>query len=175
MCIPGTDVRLKILPNSLPKGVEQARIRMEIIAGRLLRNQPVHSFASNSSVVVELLPNYLQLQRCALLTLPHCLKLKTTSHNVVKVFVSHHSKDSKPCWEEKPQLDYQLDDKGLTLQLDTFCWVKYEIDDEIVEAKKIQVFAARPNISQEDEITKIELGYHPDLPGAGEVNAVILS
>lgn len=47
--------------------------------------------------------------------------------------------------------------------------MKYEIDDRIIEAKKLQVYTASKKISTNAEIVKLEVGYYSDLDGAGKL------
>lgn len=48
--------------------------------------------------------------------------------------------------------------------------MKYEIDDRIIEAKKLQVYTASKKIFTNAKIVKLEVGYYPDLDGAGKVS-----
>lgn len=89
--IQNTDVKLEILPDALPEGMNSCRICLKIVVNVHTEEQPC-TFGSNCSVVVELLPNNLKLRRPASLTLPHCLQLKQTVGKNVTVFMSHHEK-----------------------------------------------------------------------------------
>ncbi|PIK39750.1 hypothetical protein BSL78_23408 [Apostichopus japonicus] len=86
--IPYTGVSLRIPPGALRR---EYFIRMKIIPHHYLDESEL-SFASNSSVVVELLPNNVKLLIPATLTLPHCLVLKKKCERKAKVYSSHHKK-----------------------------------------------------------------------------------
>ncbi|KAJ8034536.1 hypothetical protein HOLleu_21417 [Holothuria leucospilota] len=165
--IQNTDVKLEILPNALPGGMDSCRICLKIVVNVHAEEQP-STFGSNCSVVVELLPNNLKLRRPALLTLPHCLQLKRTVGKNVTVFMSHHEKGSEVKWE-RTEVSYQLDEEYCIIHLRSFCWVKYNIDDKIVEAKKILVYTAKEKIAPDDNATKIDVAYRLNLPGAKEI------
>lgn len=83
------DVELCIPPNALQENTEHCLVQMRIIP-RSLVAEPAQTFASNSSVIVELLPNNLSLRVPAKLTLPHCLQLKKGIPRKATVFISHH-------------------------------------------------------------------------------------
>lgn len=70
---------------------------------------------------------------------------------------------------ERTEVPYQLDEESCIIYLRSFCWVKYDIDDKIVEAKKILVYTAKEKITPDDEVTKIDVAYRLNLPGAKEV------
>lgn len=78
------------------------------------------------------------------------------------------SKGDHPQWKEQTHLPYHLQDSFCVILLDSFCWVKFSVNDNIVEAKKILVYVASTNLSPEDEAAVIEVGYHADLPSATE-------
>ncbi|PIK35965.1 Unc-5-like B, partial [Apostichopus japonicus] len=84
--IQNTGVSLKIPPGALRRDYF---VQMRIIPHHHLDETEL-SFASNSSVVVELLPNNVKLLKPATLTLPHCLVLKKKCGWKAKVYSSHH-------------------------------------------------------------------------------------
>ncbi|KAJ8051076.1 Protein NLRC5 [Holothuria leucospilota] len=87
--IQDTGVELYIPPNALQEDTKNCLVQMRIIP-RSVVAEPARTFASNSSVVVELLPNHLSLRHPAKLTLPHCLQLKEGVPRRATVFISHH-------------------------------------------------------------------------------------
>lgn len=70
---------------------------------------------------------------------------------------------------ERTEVSYQLYEEYCIIHLRSFCWVKYNIDDKIVEAKKILVYTAKEKIAPDDDVTKIDVAYRLNLPGAKEV------
>ncbi|KAJ8034150.1 Protein NLRC5 [Holothuria leucospilota] len=166
--IADTDVQLVVPAGAFKEGRSECLIRLSIIPpGR--HDEASTSFCSNSSTIVELLPNNLTLKLPVQVTLPHCLQLKKDTQKKVKIFMSHHKEDVQPKWEEVFDHRYVLDDKKCTIWMERFCWTKYEIDDEIVEAKKIQIYTAAKPVYVPDDIATVQVGYHLDLPGAGEI------
>ncbi|KAJ8034548.1 SH3 domain-containing kinase-binding protein 1 [Holothuria leucospilota] len=166
--IDGTDVQLIVPAGAFKEDRSECLIRLSIIPPGS-HDEASSSFCSNSSTIVELLPNNLKLKLPVQVTLPHCLQLKKDTQNKVKILMSHHEGDAQPRWEEVFDHRYILDDKKCTIWMKRFCWTKYEIDDEIVEAKRIQIYTAAKPVCVPDYITAIQVGYHLDLPGAGEV------
>ncbi|XP_071844102.1 uncharacterized protein [Apostichopus japonicus] len=156
--IQNTGVSLKIPPGALRR---EYLIRMRIISHHYL-DEPELSFASNSSVVVELLPNNVKLLIPATLKLPHCLVLKKKCGWKAKVYSSHHKEGTQPQWEEEINTQCDVTDKTCVMQLFNFSWRKIKLCDDIVEAKRIMLYAAmRPSI--ENEIF-LDIGYYWDLP-----------
>ncbi|KAJ8034452.1 hypothetical protein HOLleu_21298 [Holothuria leucospilota] len=166
--IAGTDVQLIVPAGAFKEDRSECLIRLSIIPPGS-HDEASSSFCCNSSTIVELLPNNLTLKLPVQVTLPHCLQLKKDTQNKVKIFMSHHEGDAHPRWEEVFDHRYILDDKKCTIWMERFCWTKYEIDDEIVEAKRIQIYTAAKPICVPDDIAAVQVGYHLDLPGAGEV------
>ncbi|PIK51570.1 hypothetical protein BSL78_11532 [Apostichopus japonicus] len=167
MHIPDTGVELDI-----PTGATRGKVFIEMIILPFDKlDAPVSTFSRNSSVAVELLPNKMEFQRPVRLILPHCLKLtknyKKTKHQV-QVYVSHHL-TGPPIWEEDSNAKYVLDETSCVIFLKSFCWVKYEVNNKIVEAKRIRVYTAGNRLKYTgDTLAEIEVGYHWDLPNARE-------
>ncbi|PIK39684.1 hypothetical protein BSL78_23474, partial [Apostichopus japonicus] len=136
--IPGTGVRLEIPCGAIG---QECSIQMRIIPISF-QEESNSSFTSNSTAVVELLPDNLKLHQLAKLTLPHCLQLKNTGERKAMVYSSHHAKGCKPMWRPKPNVLYQLNDTNCVIWVESFSWETCEIDGKIVEFKKIQVYAA---------------------------------
>ncbi|KAJ8044256.1 NACHT, LRR and PYD domains-containing protein 10 [Holothuria leucospilota] len=166
--IAGTDITLIIPPDALGKSKSSCLIQLKVIHPGSY-NEASTSFCSNSSVIVELLPNNLRFQYPVELILPHCLHLKKGVEHNARIFMSHHEGDEEPRWEEATDLNFILADRTCTIWLKKFCWTKIEIDEEIVEGKWIQVYTAAEPICVPDDIAEIEVGYHVDLPGAGKI------
>ncbi|XP_071843563.1 netrin receptor UNC5B-like [Apostichopus japonicus] len=169
--IPNTGVSLKIPPGALRRDYF---IRMRIISHHYLDETEL-SFASNSSVVVELLPNNVKLLIPATLTLPHCLVLKGKCGWKAKVYSSHHKQGNQPQWEEEINTQCDVSNETCAMQLYNFSWRKVRLGDDIVEAKRIILYAAmRPSI--ENEIF-LDIGYYWQLPSCREfpkLNSVIV-
>ncbi|PIK54617.1 hypothetical protein BSL78_08470 [Apostichopus japonicus] len=85
--IPDTGVSLEIPSGAL----EGEQFIQMIIIPHHLESESL-TFASNSSLVVELLPSNLNLLKPAILTLPHCLVLKKGCEWKAKIYRSHHKK-----------------------------------------------------------------------------------
>ncbi|KAJ8034463.1 hypothetical protein HOLleu_21314 [Holothuria leucospilota] len=166
--IPNTGVILEIPRNALYCDKEQYLIQMRIISHGVL-NERANSFASNSSAIIELLPNNLKLKKKAKIVLPHCLQLKRGYKPRAKVYFSHHQDGMEPNWEQEIDARFEINEERCEIWLDSFCWVKCEIDNEIVEAKKIKVYTAGKVLLPDDYLAEIEVGYYPDLPGEGEI------
>ncbi|KAJ8043101.1 NACHT, LRR and PYD domains-containing protein 10 [Holothuria leucospilota] len=171
LCIPDTGVKLYIPPNAFEDDIDQCLLRMRIILPGEC-DVPAASFTSNTSTVVELLPNNLRLKQTVILTLPHCLDLEVDRGDgsyTVQIFISHHERGTSPVWKAKSNLLYYLDDTKCVMWLESFCWVKFEVNGSIVKGKKIQVFAAGKVLESGDNIVETEVGYFPDLPSGGEI------
>ncbi|XP_071842509.1 uncharacterized protein [Apostichopus japonicus] len=167
--IPGTGVKLEIPCGAIE---QECLIQMRIIPISF-QEESKSSFTSNSTVVVELLPDNLKLHQLAKLTLPHCLQLKNTGERKAMVYSSHHAKGSKPMWRPKPNVLYQLNDTNCVIWIESFSWETCEIDGKIVEFKKIQVYAAG-NLNPLSKIIPIHVGFYPKLPGERPNNLQIL-
>ncbi|XP_071843344.1 uncharacterized protein [Apostichopus japonicus] len=167
--IPGTGVRLEIPFGAID---QECLIQMRIIPISF-QEESKSSFTSNSTAVVELLPDNLKLHQLAKLTLPHCLQLKKTGERKAMVYSSHHAKGSKPMWRPKPTCLYELNDTNCVIWVESFSWETCEIDGKIVEFKKIQVFAAG-NLNPLSKIIRIHVGFYPKLPGERPNNFQIL-
>ncbi|XP_071842585.1 uncharacterized protein [Apostichopus japonicus] len=153
-----------------PQGAlkEPTKIEMRLIPSPLVDWEGC--FSSHSTVVVELLPNNLKLLRCAQLKLPHCLLLKSSyPPDSVQVYMSHHKEGDTPVWEHMDTVAYQLAPKHCTIDLHSFCWVKYEIDSTIVEGKRLNLYTAAAKMTIHDNTTQVEVGFYPDLPGYGRI------
>ncbi|PIK34584.1 hypothetical protein BSL78_28591, partial [Apostichopus japonicus] len=158
-----TSVSLEIPPGALEK---DQLIQMRIIPYNFQDDSDL-SFSSNSSVVVELLPSNLKLLKPAKLTLPHCLVLKKGCEWKAKIYSSHHKEGTHPLWE--PQLDtpYLLNQGNCIIELRTFSWEKFDIGDEIVEGKRIVLYAAK-HLQSHKAIVHIDVGYYLDVVGGEE-------
>ncbi|XP_071843633.1 uncharacterized protein [Apostichopus japonicus] len=166
MHIPDTGVELDI-----PAGAVRHKqlIEMTIIPFDK-QFASIENFSSNSSVVVELLPNKARFSSPVHLKLPHCLQLKKNYKEIknhVKVFVSHHE-EGPPVWKEDSSAKCTLEENHCVIRLKQFCWVKFEINDKIVVAKRIKVFTAGKRLLANESIAEMEVGYYMDLPGRAE-------
>ncbi|XP_071848885.1 uncharacterized protein [Apostichopus japonicus] len=157
--LPDTGVSLEIPPGALEK---DQLIQMRIIPYNF-KNDFDLSFTSNSSVVVELLPSNLKLLKLAKLTLPHCLVLKKGCEWKAKIYSSHHEEGTQPLWRPQPDTPYVLTERNCVIKLKHFSWEKFEIGDEIVEGKRIVLYAAK-DMSSSQSMTLIHVGYYLDLP-----------
>ncbi|PIK53464.1 hypothetical protein BSL78_09650, partial [Apostichopus japonicus] len=157
--IPNTGVSLEIPPAALER---EQLIEIRIIPTNYQKEEAL-PFARNSSVVVELLPSNLKLLQPAKLILPHCLVLKKDCEWKARVYTSHHDEDNQPLWKEDIHTLSQLNKKNCMIWLQSFSWKKIEVDDEIVEAKNILLYAARRPSSIGADVY-IDMGYYWDLP-----------
>lgn len=90
--IPNTGVKLDVPPNAFEHDVDHFLIQMKIILPGVF-DEPATSFTSNTSTVVEVLPNNLRLKEAVSLTIPHCLELEADRKDgsyTAKIFISHH-------------------------------------------------------------------------------------
>ncbi|KAJ8034192.1 NACHT, LRR and PYD domains-containing protein 1b allele 2 [Holothuria leucospilota] len=166
--VPDSSVKLRIPPNAFWVDNITHSIKMRIIP-RGTYDEPAKSFTDNSSVMAELLPNNLSLRHPAELTLPHCLQLREVRKCRVSIYVSHHDEGCHPSWEEITNTTHhELSENDCKIWLDRFCWVKYEIDGEEVEAKKLIVYTAGHKYKVNTDRVIIDVGYYPDLIGANE-------
>lgn len=166
--IPNTGVQLDIPPGALPEEMEDCNICVRIIPSDF-SDFSTDGYSSNSTVIVELLPSNLTFQQSCKLTLPHCLQLKKGAEYRASIFMSHHKEGTYPRWEKQTSMPYELTDTICrVLQLNSFCWVKCVIDDDIVETQRIQVYAAGRYMLPKQRAYEIEVGYFPDMPGGGE-------
>ncbi|XP_071848887.1 uncharacterized protein [Apostichopus japonicus] len=165
--LPDTGVSLEIPPGALEK---DHLIQMRIIPYNFQGDSDL-SFTSNSSVVVELLPSNLKLLKLAKLTLPHCLVLRKGCEWKANIYSSHHEEGTQPLW--RPQLDtpYVLTERNCVIKLNNFSWEKFDIGDEIVEGKRIVLYAAK-DMSSSQSITLIHVGYYLELPGGEKVVSI---
>ncbi|PIK55637.1 putative netrin receptor UNC5D-like [Apostichopus japonicus] len=162
--LPGTGVSLEIPPGALEK---DQLIQMRIIPYNFQGDSDL-SFSSNSSVVVELLPSNLKLLKPVILTLPHCLVLKKGCEWKAKIYSSHHEEGNQPVWRPQPDTPYVLTERNCVIKLKNFSWEKIDIGDEIVDGKRIVLYAAK-DLSSSESITEIHVGYYLELPGGEEV------
>ncbi|PIK39752.1 hypothetical protein BSL78_23410 [Apostichopus japonicus] len=158
--IQNTGVNLKIPPGALQRDY---CIQMRIIP----HHETQLSFASNSSVVVELLPNNVKLLKPATLTLPHYLVLKKKCGWKAKGYSSHHKEGTRPQWEEERNAHCDVTYETCVMQLNNFSWKKVDIGEQTVQAKRIMLYAAMRS-SIENEIC-FDIGYYWDLPGCQKV------
>ncbi|XP_071843379.1 uncharacterized protein [Apostichopus japonicus] len=161
--LPDTGVSLEIPPGALEK---DQLIQMRIIPYNFQGDSDL-SFSSNSSLVVELLPSNLKLLKPAKLTLPHCLVLKKGCEWKAKIYSSHHEEGNHPLWEPQPDTPYLLNEGNCIIELRTFSWEKFDIGDEIVEGKRIVLYAAKHLTSHKAKV-HIDIGYYLDLVGGEE-------
>ncbi|XP_071843341.1 uncharacterized protein [Apostichopus japonicus] len=161
--IPGTGVRLDIPPGAIDR---KCLIQMKIIPN-YIQEESKSSFTSNTTVVVELLPDNLKLHHRAKLTLPHCLKLKNPVECKALVFSSHHDQGAQPMWRPKQHALYQLNETNCIIWVESFSWETCQIDDKDVLYKRIQVYAACSD--WHSHFTNMELGYYIDVPGKKEI------
>ncbi|PIK39293.1 netrin receptor unc5-like protein [Apostichopus japonicus] len=160
--IPDTGVSLEIPSGAL----EGEQIIQMMIIPHHLESESL-TFASNSSLVVELLPSNLNLLKPAILTLPHCLVLKKGCEWKAKIYRSHHKKGSEPQWEEQSNTHYKLGEHNCVIEIQRFSWEKIEILDKIVEAKNIVVYAAGRRGLTDSML--LDIGYYWDLATCKEV------
>ncbi|XP_071842474.1 uncharacterized protein [Apostichopus japonicus] len=165
--LPDTGVSLEIPPGALEK---DQLIQMRIIPYNF-QGDPDLSFTSNSSVVVELLPNNLKLLKPVELTLPHCLVLKKGCEWKAKIYSSHHEEGNQPVWRPQPDTPYVLTERSCVIKLKNFSWEKFDIGDEIVEGKRIVLYAAK-DLSSSGGITHIQVGYYLELPGGEKIVSI---
>ncbi|PIK50183.1 hypothetical protein BSL78_12934 [Apostichopus japonicus] len=165
--IPDTGVSLEIPPGALEK---DQLIQMRIIPYNFQGDSDL-SFSSNSSVVVELLPSNLRLLKPVKLTLPHCLVLKKGCEWKAKIYSSHHEEGTQPLWRPQPDTPYVLTERNCMIKLKNFSWEKFDIGDEIVEGKRIVLYAAK-DLSSSESITHIHVGYYWELPGGEKIVSI---
>ncbi|PIK33735.1 hypothetical protein BSL78_29451 [Apostichopus japonicus] len=164
MDIPNTGVSLEIPTSALHK--EQV-IEIRIIPS-ICQKRVAVPFTNNSSMIVELLPNNIKLLQPAKLILPHCLVLKNDCEWKATVYTCNHEEDTQPLWEEDKHILSKLNKNNCVISLHKFSWKKFEVGDEIVEAKTLQFYAVRrPSTSDEDVL--IDVGYYWDLPHCQQV------
>ncbi|PIK54714.1 hypothetical protein BSL78_08409 [Apostichopus japonicus] len=161
--LPDTGVSLEIPPGALEK---DQLIQMRIIPYNFQGDSDL-SFSSNSSVVVELLPSNLKLLKPVKLTLPHCLVLKKGCEWKAKIYSSHHEEGTHPLWEPQPDTPYLLNQGNCIIELRTFSWEKFVIDNEVVEGKRIVLYAAK-HLPSHKAIVHIDVGFYLDLVGGEE-------
>ncbi|KAJ8034173.1 Netrin receptor UNC5D [Holothuria leucospilota] len=165
--IPNTGVVLKIPSNALQGNSENRFVGIRIIPSRIIEGQ-VTTLCSNSCTAVEIFPNTIKLQSPAELRLPHCLIFKENSNRRAKIF-TNNKKGSPAKWKNDSKASYTLDDKACVIKLNKLCCVRYCIDDNVVKGKKIRMYTAAKEITKSDEVAELEVGYHPDIPGGGEL------
>ncbi|XP_071842439.1 uncharacterized protein [Apostichopus japonicus] len=165
--IPDTSVSLEIPPGALEK---DQLIQMRIIPYNFQGDSDL-SFSSNSSVVVELLPSNLKLLKPVKLTLPHCLVLKKGCEWKAKIYSSHHEEGTQPLWKPQPDTPYALTERNCVIKLKNFSWEKFDIGDEIVEGKRVVLYAAK-DLASSESITHIHVGYYWELPGGEKIVSI---
>lgn len=77
--------------------------------------------------------------------------------------------DNYPEWKLESDVQYTLNDESCAIRITSFCWIKVEVDEELVEAKKIQVFAKIPELIRTDNASQFIIGFYWDLPEYREV------
>lgn len=92
--VSDTGVELEIPKNAFHDGSKDPLIEVKILPRRIY-DDPPNCFEDHSTVMVEILPNNLQLKRPIKLTLPHCLIIREASTCEVKIFKSHHEQGIK--------------------------------------------------------------------------------
>ncbi|KAJ8047748.1 GTPase IMAP family member 6 [Holothuria leucospilota] len=165
--IPGTTVSLSIPQDALPKEMNKCFIKMRILPRGVFKD-PLITFCSNSSLVVEVLPNDLTLQCPAQLYIPHSLLLKKLKENetpAAKIFLSKHNTGDPPVWVEHPNIDYRVEGTHCVVWLNHFCWVTVKLDDREVLAKKLLLFTFGKKLFPTDRYAMVGVGYYPDLDG----------
>lgn len=75
----------------------------------------------------------------------------------------------RPQWEEQNEPFYHLGQKTCIILLKSFCWIKFEIDNEIVEGKRLKLYTAAKKMYLGDKCVAVHVGYHLDMPGEQEV------
>ncbi|PIK59204.1 hypothetical protein BSL78_03901 [Apostichopus japonicus] len=153
--IPDTGASLEI-----PSGALEGEQLIQMIIPPHLESESL-TFASNSSLVVELLPSNLNLMKPAILTLPHCLVLKKGCEWKAKIYRSHHKDGSEPQWEEQSNTHYKLGEHNCVIEIQRFSWEKFEVDAQIVEAKNIIMYAAGRCCSP--DTIYLDIGYYLNL------------
>ncbi|PIK39747.1 hypothetical protein BSL78_23405 [Apostichopus japonicus] len=161
--IQNTGVSLEIPPGALRRDY---LVKMRIIPQhyRDKTESPVTSF---SSVVVELLPNNVNLLKPATLVIPHCLVLKKKCGWKAKVYSSHHKEGNQPQWEEERNTKCDVTYENCVMLLRNFSWKKFEVKGRKVKAIRIILFAAK-RFYHENEIF-LDIGYYWDLPSCQEI------
>ncbi|XP_071841940.1 uncharacterized protein [Apostichopus japonicus] len=160
--IPDTGASLEI-----PSGALEGEQLIQMIIPPHLESESL-TFASNSSLVVELLPSNLNLMKPAILTLPHCLVLKKGCEWKAKIYRSHHKDGSEPQWEEQSNTHYKLGEHNCVIEIQRFSWEKFEVDAQIVEAKNIIMYAAGRCCSP--DTIYLDIGYYLNLATFEEVS-----
>ncbi|KAJ8034411.1 hypothetical protein HOLleu_21235 [Holothuria leucospilota] len=162
---------LVIPPNALPAGKEKHTVQLRYIPRSTMKDQS-ECFFSNSTTIVEILPN-LTLQCPARLSLPHYLVLQQNVERKARIFVSHHEKGTQPLWKEQKHVSYHVEDTDCVIMLNTFSWCTYVVDDTIVKAKKLVVYAAAGKPQKQDKTVRIEVGCYIDFPEKKKVGKKI--
>ncbi|KAJ8048079.1 NACHT, LRR and PYD domains-containing protein 10 [Holothuria leucospilota] len=166
--IPGTKVELNIPQGALPEHIDECVIKMTVLSRKVFQD-PSIAFSSHSSLVVEILPNNLLLQRPAQLVIPHCLLLKKKEESAkAKIFMSHHDEGCPPCWREHPEEEYRVERTHCVVSLKSFCWITIKIDDEDVLAKKLILYTSGKKLQPTDRYAEVAVGYYPDLDVEGK-------
>ncbi|PIK35644.1 hypothetical protein BSL78_27531, partial [Apostichopus japonicus] len=165
--LPDTGVSLEIPPGALEK---DHLIQMRIMPYHFQGDSDL-SFSSNSSVVVELLPSNLKLLKLAKLILPHCLVLKKGCEWKAKIYSSHHEEGTQPLWRPQPDTPHVLTERNCVINLNSFSWKKFKVDDKKVKGKRIVLYAAKV-LSSSKSITHIHVGYYWDKPGCEKIVSI---
>ncbi|KAJ8044052.1 hypothetical protein HOLleu_11404 [Holothuria leucospilota] len=164
MTIPDTKIVLNIPSNALPENSSGCVIKLRLLPRKVFKD-PALTFASNSSVVVELLPNNLILQHPAQLTIPHCLFLEEKKTPTAKIYMSHHQEGCSPCWEEQPGLEYSIGCTHCIVWIKSFCWVTVKFDDKDVLGKHLILYSCGEKLMPDHKYAVTAVGYNPDLDG----------
>ncbi|KAJ8049327.1 hypothetical protein HOLleu_02027 [Holothuria leucospilota] len=142
----GLTIQLRILPHHVYDG-------------------PAKRFEDHSTVMVEVLPNDLELKRSARLFLPHCLKLNSAIHSEVRIFKGHHNADKKQLWEDiTTSVTYSLSRSYCEIRMKRFCWIKYTIRGQ-VKAKTLKLYTKVKKFDENAASVTVDVGCYPSLPG----------
>ncbi|KAJ8032133.1 hypothetical protein HOLleu_25569 [Holothuria leucospilota] len=156
---------LHIEPDSFPQEDDVHIITLKILPRRLF-DKPAECFEDHSTVMVEILPNNLELMHPAKLSLPHCLILKKANASEVQVFHSHHAKDQQPDWENiTKSVLYTLLPHCCEIWIEKFSWIKYTISGREVEGKKLFLYTLGKKCTKASNFITAEVGFFPALPG----------
>lgn len=159
-----TGVQLEIPPDACPNDNKEYSVRIKIHPHNTF-NEHAKCFEDQSTTVVEIQSNELQLQKPVKLTLPHCLVLRDEKKCKVRVLQSHHREGETPNWEDiSASAAPELTDDLCKMSLKQFGWIKFEIDGEYVKGKTLFIYSLIQNIKANDEKLTFFVGYSPALP-----------
>lgn len=75
-------------------------------------------------------------------------------------------------WREQKDLKYELNDRACVVHLKQLCCVKYVIDENLIEGKRITLYTAARSVKENDTFAEVDVGYYSDVPGGGEVSDI---